>query len=62
MKNNNEAMGAISSKKTVERGGLTSFEEVKGGKVFLVEGCEKAQSNSLSFSSKEEATTFSRIF
>ena len=62
MNENNEAEGAVSNEKTVERSGLISFEEVKGGEVFLGEGCEKAQSNPLSFSSREGATSFGGIF
>lgn len=60
MNKNNEAVEAISNVKIIERSGLISFEEVKGDKVFLGEGCEKVQSKS--FSSREGAIIFSGIF
>lgn len=62
MNKNHESEGSVSGEKTVERSGLISFREVKGDEVFVGEGCEKGQSNSQSFSSREGATNFSGIF
>lgn len=62
MNKNHKAEGAVSDEKTVERSGLISFREVKGGEVFVGEGCEKGQSNPQSFSSREGAANFSGIF
>lgn len=65
MDKNHEAEGAVSDEKTVERSGLISFREVKGGEVFVGEACEEGQSNPQSFSSREGTISvgyFSQIF